>query len=302
MTDTINLNLKLIIRQKNIFSTISKNPEKLALLTSQTVIRIITTLITYYIDKTMEYFINQKFHFDGINETIKPIGRDTPLIKLSKPSSRLLEELLTQPGTTLSREELLQTVWENHGLTPSTSNLSNHISFLRKVFSQLGEHEKTIITVPKEGFKIEVSVTCKNSDHICDKKNDEVKTKIDRYRKTKKLYLSGFFIIAVLMMVIFILLHYCQPTSMNIEKCQIKEISHESSELRKNNIKALKRLVRKNSIDCESRDSAIFYELSNTRNLNTKTPTFTFISQCEITSNNTLSHCENYFSVLLKKP
>ncbi|WP_338511227.1 winged helix-turn-helix domain-containing protein [Erwinia aphidicola] len=133
--------------------------------------------MTDYIDKTMEYFINQKFHFDGINETIKPIGRDTPLIKLSKPSSRLLEELLTQPGITLSREELLQTVWENHGLTPSTSNLSNHISFLRKVFSQLGEHERTIITVPKEGFKIEASVTCKESEHTHDIKTMKIKPK-----------------------------------------------------------------------------------------------------------------------------
>lgn len=302
MTDTINLNLKLIIRQKNIFSTISKNPEKLALLTSQTVIRIITTLITYYIDKTMEYFINQKFHFDGINETIKPIGRDTPLIKLSKPSSRLLEELLTQPGTTLSREELLQTVWENHGLTPSTSNLSNHISFLRKVFSQLGEHEKTIITVPKEGFKIEANVTCKKSEHTRNTKSNEVKIKTDHYVKTNKLYLSVFFVITVMIVVIFLLLHYYRPASMNVEKCQIKEISYENHEFRKNNIKTLKRFIRKHNIDCESRDSVIFYKFSNTKTTNNKDPDVTFISQCEVTANDTLSHCENYFSILLKKP
>lgn len=258
--------------------------------------------MTDYIDKTMEYFINQNFHFDGINETIKPIGRDTPLIKLSKPSSRLLEELLTQPGITLSREELLQTVWENHGLTPSTSNLSNHISFLRKVFSQLGEHERTIITVPKEGFKIEANVTCKESEHTHDIKNNEDKTKINQHSKTDKLYLSVFFIIAVSIVVILLLLHYCRSASINVEKCQIKEISHESHEFRKNNIKTLKRFIRKYSIDCESRDSVIFYKFSNTKTTNTKAPDLTFISQCEITENDTLSHCENYFSILLKKP
>ena len=77
---------------------------------------------------------------------------------LSNSSSRLLFELLHHRGQALSRDVLLETVWDNYGLVSSNSNLNHYMSRLRKKLDFFNVPERGIITVPKKGFKFNENV------------------------------------------------------------------------------------------------------------------------------------------------
>lgn len=79
-------------------------------------------------------------------------------IKLSKPATRLLIELIKNNKNELTRENLIKHVWEDYGFSPSNATLSNHISELRKAFEALGVNKEVLITVPRIGFKMDAEI------------------------------------------------------------------------------------------------------------------------------------------------
>lgn len=93
------------------------------------------------------------------------MNNSVPMVQLSKPGARLLAELIIHSGEIMTREDLIKKVWEDHNLTPSGSNLSNHISLLRKAFLQLDMTERIIITVPKVGFRLEAEIDTYGMPH-----------------------------------------------------------------------------------------------------------------------------------------
>lgn len=70
---------------------------------------------------------------------------------------RLLSFLLHNPGRVISRNELLSEIWEQHGLIPSGSSLSQNISLLRKTFASYQCDAEVIQTLPRVGFFINES-------------------------------------------------------------------------------------------------------------------------------------------------
>ncbi|MDR9963976.1 winged helix-turn-helix domain-containing protein [Enterobacter cloacae subsp. cloacae] len=55
-------------------------------------------------------------------------------VELSLATSRLLNALIDANNSQVSRTELLEKVWEEHGLVVSDNNLNRNISLLRKAF------------------------------------------------------------------------------------------------------------------------------------------------------------------------
>ncbi|WP_160286290.1 winged helix-turn-helix domain-containing protein [Pseudomonas knackmussii] len=72
--------------------------------------------------------------------------------QLSQPEVRLLQLLLSEPGTVRNRDELIKFAW---GRRPVTQNSLNHAIFnLRQAFGPRDGRE-IIVTVPNEGYRIQ---------------------------------------------------------------------------------------------------------------------------------------------------
>lgn len=113
----------------------------------------------------MNYIINHNIYFDSSNGLLNLTDNKNLTSQLSRPGTRLLTELITHPGEIITRDHLIKKVWEDHDLTPSGSNLSNHISLLRKALLQLEVTEPIILTIPKVGFRLEAVVSIDKSFH-----------------------------------------------------------------------------------------------------------------------------------------
>jgi DNA-binding winged helix-turn-helix (wHTH) protein len=104
----------------------------------------------------MKYLIDNAIEFNSDDGTLYyPASQD--VIKLPLPAARLLEEFLASEGRDLTREYLLETVWDNHGLHASGNNLNQYVSILRRNLALLECHE-LIVTLPKVGFKLNTAV------------------------------------------------------------------------------------------------------------------------------------------------
>lgn len=104
-----------------------------------------------------DYTIDNKFIFE--QRTSRIFLKDDPdqHIELSKPAARLFGEilLLNLKKGIATRDELLTNVWEEYGLVGSNNNLNTYISEIRKKLELVGIDPKTIVTVPKKGFRID---------------------------------------------------------------------------------------------------------------------------------------------------
>ncbi|HGM6755391.1 TPA: transcriptional regulator [Serratia marcescens] len=134
----------------------------------------------------MKYIINLTIIYDPDCRLLMLRSNDLLTIKLSKPATRLLTELIKNNKNELTRETLIKHVWEDYGFSPSNATLSNHISELRKAFEALGVNKEILITVPRIGFKMEAEIhpeTKPSQEHLSDEK---VKTFDASSEKTKQ--------------------------------------------------------------------------------------------------------------------
>lgn len=85
-------------------------------------------------------------------------GDDDSLIILTVTMNRLLSWLLEHRGQVVTRDELLENVWDSHGLRSSNHTLNKYISEIRKQFRNFGVSEGFITTLPKIGFMLSSDV------------------------------------------------------------------------------------------------------------------------------------------------
>ncbi|MBF7979018.1 MULTISPECIES: winged helix-turn-helix domain-containing protein [Rahnella] len=105
----------------------------------------------------MKYLIDNKIEFNSDDGSLfYPASKD--IIKLTLPASRLLEEFLLSDGRDLTRDYLLETVWDRHGLQASGNNLNQYVSILRRNLAMLDCHE-LIVTLPKVGFRLNTRIS-----------------------------------------------------------------------------------------------------------------------------------------------
>ncbi|MCG3100555.1 winged helix-turn-helix domain-containing protein [Enterobacter sp. DRP3] len=80
---------------------------------------------------------------------------------LPVPAARLLQVLLERSPTLITREELLEVVWEKYGMKGSMHNLAHYTMILRKAFSQMHMDKRVIVTVHKKGLMINPQIDIK---------------------------------------------------------------------------------------------------------------------------------------------
>jgi two-component system, OmpR family, response regulator len=81
------------------------------------------------------------------------VMRGKQTIILNRKEFALLEYLMRNPGTTLTRSMILEHVWETSA-DPFTNTVDVHVRFLRKKVDE-GREKKLIKTVHGHGYKIE---------------------------------------------------------------------------------------------------------------------------------------------------
>lgn len=104
-----------------------------------------------------DYTIDDKFIFEQSTCRIYLKEDQNKSIELSKPAARLFSGiiLLNLQNGIATRDELLINVWEVHGLVGSNNNLNTYLSEIRKKLEIVGIDPKSIVTVPKKGFRLD---------------------------------------------------------------------------------------------------------------------------------------------------
>lgn len=105
----------------------------------------------------MNYIINSRVQVN--QEGMSSVGINEPEIVLTATPKRLLTYLLENPNRIIPREELFRYIWEERGLTPSGTSLSQYLSVIRKNFQRYGLDDLVIENIPKEGIRFNAQVT-----------------------------------------------------------------------------------------------------------------------------------------------
>lgn len=93
-------------------------------------------------------FFFAEFELDTVKRLLLKSGQPVAI----KPKAfDLLTVLVKKSGQVLSKNELLETVWENQFV--EENNLSVHIFALRKIFGEKKDEHQFIVTIPGKGYK-----------------------------------------------------------------------------------------------------------------------------------------------------
>jgi len=80
------------------------------------------------------------------------VTRNGRRVHLTNLEFKLLQHFVERPGTALTRDALLRTVWGYHSHA-LTRTLDVHVSYLRRKLEQDRKRPKLIVTVPHVGYK-----------------------------------------------------------------------------------------------------------------------------------------------------
>lgn len=119
----------------------------------------------------MKYEINITMVYDFDIHIIKIKGEEERYVRLSKPASRLLYELIANNNVVLKRNYLIYNVWERYGHKGSDISLNVAISEIRKAFRQLNGDPMIIKTLRKVGFMLSAHIDCLDAEFAYE--NDE---------------------------------------------------------------------------------------------------------------------------------
>lgn len=114
--------------------------------------------MNHYNARVMIYKINEMVMFKPADGAIWRVDNPEQVISLTITNCNLLSLLLNNKGEILSRECILEDIWDKQGLRSSNNTLNQYISILRRTFSLLGIEDEVIRTIPKVGFCLNSSI------------------------------------------------------------------------------------------------------------------------------------------------
>lgn len=132
------------------------------------------------------------------NQIMIKNGSNGQIMRLEPRIMLVLVLLAEHPGQVLTREFLIETVWENKFV--GEEGLTQAISKLRKVFGDEARNPKVIETIPKYGYRIIADIEA-NSDISMEVFNGLRKA-------NKALNISPFTITAFVFLIVLFLIHH----------------------------------------------------------------------------------------------
>jgi len=101
--------------------------------------------------------VNGNLTFDTLNRVLTSDKLPQHKKTLGLAAAFCLECLIAAKGETVSQETLINEGWRKHGFEVSPGNVRQVISQLRRAFGSLKESPDILITVPKMGYRINVT-------------------------------------------------------------------------------------------------------------------------------------------------
>ncbi|MBN5254070.1 winged helix-turn-helix domain-containing protein [Serratia marcescens] len=117
----------------------------------------------------MSYLIMKRVEFDYINHKLISLSDDSTDIELTPIVNKLLFVLIAEQGKTLTKDYLLNKVWEDVGRVGSMNTLNQYLSYLRKLTKEIFLTD-VIITLPGEGYTFSSEIEVSSMEAI-EKKN-----------------------------------------------------------------------------------------------------------------------------------
>ncbi|BCL42731.1 winged helix-turn-helix domain-containing protein [Enterobacter roggenkampii] len=263
----------------------------------------------------MVFVIDNRVFYRSEDGAIWPSGDEGSTVILTLTMNRLLACLLEKHGQVLTRNELLESVWDAHGLRSSSHTLNKYISELRKHFVQLGIVEECITTVPRVGFMfnsdVEVRVltqpTIGDESRLEVKKNDAqlVKERSPVRVKYRKLPIA-LALAVVLISAILIMLGLRVPSKdltqvrelktyflFNYGSCPVYTVQRNSASLSEQKKELFIELAKGSGINCLE-GTSFLYQVSESYLYGNKGRAF--ISRCTARNDKYISCLNNYWN------
>ncbi|MEE4411550.1 MULTISPECIES: transcriptional regulator [unclassified Serratia (in: enterobacteria)] len=265
----------------------------------------------------MKYIIALSIVFTPATRTLMLLNDEQRSILLSNQASRLLLEMVTNNHSTLSREDLLQRVWEDYGFKRSNNSLNVAISEIRKCFEVLGRDPQLITTIPKVGFKFNATVDPRfdegeEKDNEAEAPpalpvniNTEEKRNLDLPARKNSFFFNS--LIALTLLVIICFFAYwkfssyirvnTQPVTLLYEykKCKVYGLGlssgnakDELTKMARADLQLARNDLQSESIDCARTNFDIYYNKTRPNNQLSKV---TLIGACERDDNGNQGQC-----------
>ncbi|HCM9477835.1 winged helix-turn-helix domain-containing protein [Enterobacter roggenkampii] len=263
----------------------------------------------------MVFVIDNRVFYRSEDGAIWPSGDEGSTVILTLTMNRLLTCLLEKHGQVLTRNELLDNVWDAHGLRSSSHTLNKYISELRKHFVQFGITDECITTVPRVGFMFNSDIDVRDitESTIADGrlKEDEESEIIKVVHRTavagKKKALHYTLALIVLLISATLVVSGLVISSkdvkeikqikphflFNYDTCPVYTVQSNSASLSEQKKELFLELANSNHIQCLE-GTSFLYQVSESYLYGNKGRAF--ISRCTQKNNNYISCLNNYWS------
>ncbi|ELM3741185.1 helix-turn-helix domain-containing protein [Yersinia ruckeri] len=248
----------------------------------------------------MKYTINEMLVYNSLDGTLLSTDNTIGMITLTRVTSELLLILIKNSNTPISRDTILNELWEKKGLSSSSNNLNNYISMLRKALTQCGCSD-VITTVPKYGFIFEAEVVKvaeleNNQEWSLDTKNESVpklpnsvvneeNSHIDSVKKRKAIRITALIVSLLLIMHAPWVYNYFRLKSVRteifrFEQCRFYLVDDRTRGMPlSSTIKTIKKIVANNDLKCNN-ETNVYYFSQQKQN-----------SYGQVTMNGLLAYC-----------
>lgn len=111
---------------------------------------------------------------------------------------RLFSYLLENTDRIISREEILNNIWQVYGLEPSNNSINQYVSLIRKSLLEIGCEQEIIQTIPRAGFYIaseSIKTESLKYDHEEKKHNRKMKLSSETFLPYAIFFVSIIFIL-----------------------------------------------------------------------------------------------------------
>ncbi|MBC3231748.1 winged helix-turn-helix domain-containing protein [Serratia fonticola] len=259
-----------------------------------------------------QIIINGVVRFNILDGTLYCLDNSMDMVTLNRVTSDLLLLLIKHNGIPLSREAILNQLWEKRGLSSSSNNLNSYVSLLRKALVRCG-CDGLICTIPKYGFLFEAEISFDDDSLSCQQnsienvfpENDAVSGNVKVPSSFWRRKVMGVLVPSVLLFTLFLpgIYDYFRLQSIrtllfSVEQCQFY-LADEKTKRQDitSNVNTIKTMVNNVSLDCQ-RQANVYFFADKKVDSSGRASIRHLLAYCPYMSN---APCENYYASKYEK-
>lgn len=260
----------------------------------------------------MVYLIGSLIKYRSDDGVMWLAADESSAITLTVTMNRMLSFIISRRGQVVPRDEILDSVWDAHGLTSSNNTLNKYISEIRKKFVKFGLVGECITTVPKIGFifNTEVDVQVLPDDDNVESYGNRFQaptymSETSNQKGCRQFYVPLLFILSLAIIAISFSIHNGALITakkntekklvthflFNYESCPVYTTQENSPSLSHLKKEIFMRIVTKDNVSCLP-GSSFFYQASESYIYGEKGRVF--LNRCT-TKDNRFVSCLNYY-------